>query len=92
MSRVPELLDYTRLSIDDIEDAINSHFIKTKNIPLHEYGDLIRGLKQGNVLEVAMIPIKISISKKSKLINNFTIYDFQPIVCPKIEILQEGGN
>ena len=81
MSKVPELLDYTRLAIDDIEDAINSHFIKTKNIPLHEYGDLIRGLKQGNKLEIAMIPIVNTVVKKKKVIENFAIYDFEPTAC-----------
>ena len=81
MSRVPELLDYTRLAIDDIEDAINSHFIRTKNIPLNEYGDLIRGLKQGNKLESDIIPIVNTVVKKSKVIENFTIYDFEPTVC-----------
>lgn len=91
MSRVPELLDYTRLSIDDIEDAINSHFISTKNIPLDKYGDLIRGLKKGNSLEISAIPIKISISKHSKSINNFIFYDFQPTIHPRIEIPKEGG-
>ena len=80
MSRVPELLDYTRISIDDIEDAINSHFISTKNIPLHEYGDLIRGLKRGNNFDSSIIPITANVVKNKKIIENCAIYNFEPIV------------
>ncbi len=81
MRRVPELLDYTRLSIDDIEDAINSHFISTKNVPLKDYGNLIRGLKKGNKLDVSIIPIANTVTKKKKIIDDFIIYDFEPTVC-----------
>lgn len=81
MSRVPELLSYTISAIDDIEDAINSHFISTKKIPLEKYGDLIRGLKQGNKIDINAIPIKIGITKKQKTITNFIIHDYEPIVC-----------
>ena len=81
MSKVAELLNYTMLAIDGIEDAINSHFISTKDIPLGEYGDLIRGLKRGNSIESTSIPIKVEFSKKKKAINNFTIYGFDTIVC-----------
>lgn len=47
MSHIPELLDSLRQSLDDIERAIKSHFIVTKDVPLSEYGDLIRSIKRG---------------------------------------------
>lgn len=80
MTRLPELLDYTRKAIDGIEDAINYHFIRTKDVPLDEYGNLIRGLKENNKIEITMLPIIIDVKKKIKPLANFVIYDFEPIV------------
>ena len=92
MSRVPELLSYTISAIDGIEDAINSHFISTKNIPLEEYGDLIRGLKQGNQININAIPIKIGITKKQKTISEVSVNLLRLLSAHRTPYIRRSGT
>lgn len=74
ISRIPELLDYLRLAIDDIERALRSHFVETKNVPLNEYGNIIRGFKKGSGTESTSLPIKLKLNKKNKVVQGI-VYD-----------------
>lgn len=77
MSRISELINYTRLAVDDIEVAIRERMIGTDGIPLTEYGNLIRSIKTS--AEPLPLAVVLETKKKDKSINNFTIHDFTPI-------------
>ena len=79
MSRIPSLLDSIRAAVDDIERAIRSHFIETENVPLSEYGNIIRNLKKGNGGDSAIIPIKLTMVAKPKVLTGVVLYDYTPI-------------